>query len=430
MYVSAHSAWLGLAGLIAVVLVPSFTTVAVWAGVVLLLLALDILLAGPLRLIQIERDTSATIREGETGRSTLTFTNPSGRAFRGIVRDAWVPSAGASFERHPLDLPAGERRRVRTSLLPLRRGRRGADRITLRAAGPLKLAGRQESRAVPGEVLVLPPFRSRRHLASRLALLREMDGRSSVMTRGQGTEFDSLREYVIGDDVRSIDWRATARSADVVVRTWRPERDRRVVVVIDTGRHSAVRLGEGARLDTQIEATLLLAALAGHAGDRVDVLAVDTEIRARVTGTHGPKLMNALGIALSTVEPTLAETSWSTVSTAITSMLSRRALVVLVTAIEPSSITQGLLDAAAALARTHTVLVASSTDGAVEKLAADVADTDAAHVAAAAERTLLEREAGVARLVQRGIEVVQAPEDSFAPALADAYLALKRAGKL
>ena len=57
-----------------------------------------------------------------------------------------------------------------------------------------------------------------------MAKLRELEGNTPVLIRGQGTEFDSLREYVIGDDVRSIDWRATARRADVVVRTWRPER--------------------------------------------------------------------------------------------------------------------------------------------------------------------------------------------------------------
>ena len=85
---------------------------------------------------------------------------------------------------------------------------------------------------MPWQVRILPPFLSRKHLPSRLAKLRELDGMVPVLIRGQGTEFDSLREYVIGDDVRSIDWRATARRADVVVRTWRPERDRRVVIVL------------------------------------------------------------------------------------------------------------------------------------------------------------------------------------------------------
>ena len=117
-------------------------------------------------------------------------------------------------------------------------------------------------------VRILPPFLSRKHLPSRLAKLRELDGLLPVLIRGQGTEFDSLREYVVGDDVRSIDWRATARRADVVVRTWRPERDRRVVIVVDTGRTSAGRVGVDPtasdpggwpRLDWSLDAALLLA---------------------------------------------------------------------------------------------------------------------------------------------------------------------------
>src|SRR5690606_40202208 len=67
------------------------------------------------------------------------------------------------------------------------------------------------------------PFRSRRHLPGKLAKLQELEGQHRAMIRGQGSEFDSLREYVPGDDVRSIDWRATARRETVVVRTWRPE---------------------------------------------------------------------------------------------------------------------------------------------------------------------------------------------------------------
>src|SRR5262249_58314739 len=108
-----------------------------------------------------------------------------------------------------------------------------------RSIGPLGLAGRQTSHRVPWQIRILPPFLSRKHLPSRLAKLRELEGMTPVLIRGQGTEFDSLREYVIGDDVRSIDWRATARRGDVVVRTWRPEPDRRVVIVLDTARTSA-----------------------------------------------------------------------------------------------------------------------------------------------------------------------------------------------
>src|SRR5690606_4096198 len=176
-------------------------------------------------------------------------------------------------------------------LTPTRRGDREAVTVTGRSLGPFGVAGRQGAHRVPWSVRILPPFLSRKHLPSRLAKLRELDGMVPVLIRGQGTEFDSLREYVIGDDVRSIDWRATARRADVVVRTWRPERDRRVVIVLDTGRTSAGRVGVDPtagdpggwpRLDWSMDAALLLAALAARAGDHVDFLAHDRVSRAAV----------------------------------------------------------------------------------------------------------------------------------------------------
>src|SRR5690606_25446689 len=145
---------------------------------------------------------------------------------RAVVRDAWQPSAGTLDNRHRVDLPPGEARRLVTTLVPTRRGDRWADRVTIRSFGPVRRAARQVSLDVPGRLRVLPEFASRRHLPSRVARLRERVGRAAVEVRGPGTEFDPLREYVIGDDVRAIDWRATARRSEVVVRTWRPERDR------------------------------------------------------------------------------------------------------------------------------------------------------------------------------------------------------------
>ncbi|OOK72970.1 hypothetical protein BZL29_5135 [Mycobacterium kansasii] len=165
------------------------------------------------------------------------------RRFRGHIRDAWPPSARGEPRSHQVNIGGGERQQLTTQLRPVRRGDQRAAVVTARSLGPLGLAGRQRSQPVPGKVRVLPPFLSRKHLPSRLAKLREIDGLLPTLIRGQGTEFDSLREYVVGDDVRSIDWRATARRSDVMVRTWRPERDRRVVLVLDTGRMAAGRVG-------------------------------------------------------------------------------------------------------------------------------------------------------------------------------------------
>src|SRR5665811_2170959 len=266
----------------------------------------------------------------------------SGRRLRALVRDAWQPSAGATSNRHPVNLPDGESRRLVTPLRPTRRGDRYADRVTVRSFGPMRLAARQVSLSVPGRLRVLPEFASRRHLPSRLARLRELDGRTAVQVRGAGTEFDSLREYVIGDDVRSIDWRATARRSEVVVRTWRPERDRRVMIVLDTARTSAARIGDLPRIDASIEAALLLSALAARAGDRVDLIAFDRRIRSQVAGANGPRLLPVLADALAPVEPALVEADWPGIVGAVQQRLSRRSLVVLLTALEPSAVENSL----------------------------------------------------------------------------------------
>ena len=428
MVLTGRAALLVALGLPVVLLVPRHATWLGWLLLVVLVCVVDSRLAADPRRVVVRRHVPAAVRLTEPTVSTLTLTNDSGRRLRVLVRDAWQPSAGAQDNRHTVDLPDGESRRLRTALLPTRRGDLAADRVTVRSFGPAGIAARQFSHEVPGTLRVLPEFASRKHLPSRLARLRELDGRAAVQVRGQGTEFDSLREYVVGDDVRSIDWRATARRSEVVVRTWRPERDRRVLILLDTSRTSALRVGDAPRLDASIEAALLLATLASHAGDRVELIAYDRRTRARVAGMHGSRLMPALADALATVSPEITEIDWSGAVAVVQQRLSQRSLVVLLTAIEASAAESGLLEAVSRL--DHQVVVASVRD---PELAVLAAGRDSAHEvfdAAAAERAELERAAVTMRLRQRGAEVVDALPDDLAPGLADAYLALKAAGRL
>ena len=417
-------------GVVPVLLAPAYGVVLGWAVLVLLAVLVDLALAGSPRDLVVRRTVPGSVRLTQPSRSTLVVTNDGRHRVRGVVRDAWQPSAGATRNRHAVSLPPGESARLVTPLLPTRRGDRLADRVTVRSFGPLRLAARQRSADVPGRLRVLPEFASRRHLPSRLARLRELDGRTAVQIRGAGTEFDSLREYVIGDDVRSIDWRATARRSEVVVRTWRPERDRRVLIVLDTSRTSAARIGDVPRIDASMEAALLLAALASRAGDRVDLIAHDRRVRAQVAGTSGPRLLPALADALAPIDPSLVEADWASAVAVIRQRLSQRALVVLLTALEPAAVTSGLLPVIAPLAHDHTVVLASVADPEVADLATHRASASEVYDAAAAERTEIERASVLVRLRQRGVEVVDALPDDLAPRLADTYLALKAAGRL
>ncbi|GAA2749530.1 DUF58 domain-containing protein [Amnibacterium kyonggiense] len=408
-----------------------------WLGLVVLLVVIDVAAAASPRQVRLQRELPNAVRLGEPTEATLLVTNPGTRRIRGLLRDAWQPSAGATPTRWPLDLPGGERRAFRAALVPVRRGERRAEQVTVRSLGPLGVAGRQATLRAPGAIRVLPPFRSRRHLPSRLARLRELDGRTLLQVRGQGTEFDSLREYVRGDDVRSIDWRATARNPALpgagqrlMVRTWRPERDRRVVVVVDSGRTAAARIADEPRLDTAFESTLLLTALATRGGDRVDLLIWDRRVRARVHAAAPADVLHRMVDAMAPIDPELLETDWSGVPAQVRALTSQRALVVIVTSLEGAGSARGLLTMLPQLTSRHLVVIASVTDPAVAAMTTERHDLDETYLAAAAERTLLDTDRIGAAAARLGAQVVTAPPADLPPALADRYLALKAAGRL
>jgi uncharacterized protein (DUF58 family) len=429
MAISGRFVLLVLVGLVPVLLLPGWGTVFLVACSLSALAALDLVLAGSPRRVQIVRKEPGNVTLHGNAESLLTVSNDGGRRLRGTLRDAWQPSAGARNPLQDLDVPAGESRRATVHLRPVRRGDLKAAHITIRSFGPLLLAARQRTIDCPGLLRVLPPFHSRRHLPSKLRKLRELDGKAAVQIRGAGTEFDSLRDYVRGDDVRSIDWRATARRSAVVVRTWRPERDRRVVMLLDTSRTSAARIGDEPQLDTGMEAALLLGVLAERGGDRVDFLAFDRRTRARASAGRG-NLLSQLVQAMAPLEAELIELDWSAIPGQVRAVSAHRSLVVLLTSLEGGSPEEGLIPTAVQLSRQHVVVVAAVRDPQLGLMLQERDNATGVFRAAAAERALLQRAAVTAELRQHGVEVVDAEPQELPPRLADMYIRLKAAGRL
>lgn len=430
MVITGRVPLLLLLGLVPVVLRPSGGTVWMWLGVVAFVVLLDWLVATKPAHLSFDRPPVGTVRLGYPTSTTLTVANGGSRGLRGIVRDAWQPTAGAVGNRHKVRLTPGDRVLLTTALTPVRRGDLRAVGVTVRSFGPLGLAARQQTRVVPGAVRSLPPFESRKHLPSRLARLRELDGRAAVRVRGAGTEFDSLREYVRGDDVRSIDWRASARNRNVVVRTWQPERDRRVVLVLDTSRTSAARVDDVPRLDSAMDAALLLAALAARAGDRIDFVAGDRRIRTRLRSAGSRDVAARLQDAMADLQPVLAEADWSGIAGAVAELGRQRALVVLLTTLDPSAVEEGLLPVLPALTRHHRVVLASVNDPALAALTEGRDSIDEVYDAAAAEQVLRRRRRTGDLLSKLGVDIVDADAEKLPPALADHYLGLKARGLL
>ena len=432
MSISGRVPLLLLLGVGAVVLRPEMSTVWLWV--------LAVAAAGrrstccsrrrPAALA-LERPPVGTVRLGEP---TATRAGRDQRLAPAAARRR-ARRVAADRRRHRQPAPDRARRPATGSVLthaaaapPARRpARRRRDRPAARTAR----AGRRGSAPGPvdGAVRALPPFDSRKHLPSRLARLRDLDGRAAVRVRGQGTEFDSLREYVRGDDVRSIDWRASARNRNVVVRTWQPERDRRVVLVLDTSRTSAGRVGDVPRLDSAMDAALLLAALAARAGDRVDFVAGDRRVRSRLRFAGDRDVAAQLQEAMADLDPVIAEADWGALAGAVNGLGRQRALVVLLTPLEPSAVEEGLLPVLPALTRHHRVVLASVRDPELEQLTGARGHPRrglrrrrgrAGHRPAPAHRRAAARARGRRRRRRRDLP----------PALADHYLALKARGLL
>ena len=430
MTLTGRSALAALIGVLVILAARDGAALLVVNGLLLVAIAADVALAAATRPLQLTRAGETKVLLGQSAPVTLTVANRGRRTLRADIRDAWPPSAGAQPHHVRIRVPAAGQATLTSTLTPTRRGDKQAAVVTIRSLGPLGLAARQARRPVPWTVRVLPPFGSRRHLPGKLSRLRQLDGQHRALLRGQGSEFDSLREYVAGDDVRSIDWRATARRRDVMVRTWRPERDRRILIVLDTGRTSAGRVAGIPRLDTSMDAALLLTALAVRAGDRIDFLAVDRRLRARVVGASRSAVLPAVTDAMAAIEPELVETDAAALASAALTTARQRSLIVLLTDLNPAAVEEGLLPRLPLLAARNQVLVAAVADPALAEMAAGRADAGQVYAAAAAEQARAGRQRTSALLQRHGALVVDAPPDRLPPALADAYLELKAAGRL
>ncbi|GAA1820757.1 DUF58 domain-containing protein [Nesterenkonia flava] len=431
---------------LSVVILVLPATVWVCAAAVMLLVIADVLLAASPRRVRVVREDTPAVRAGEPVTARTLVENVGSRTLRGQVKDGWQPSAGARRPVQDVTIPAGERQLVEVPLRPQRRGNLRSEHLTVRSVGPLGMAGRQVVHRVPHAQRVLPPFSSRKHLPSKLQRLRELDGATAVQRRGAGTEFDSLRDYVHGDDVRSIDWRATARrhssaGQHLVVRTWRPERDRRVILCLDASRTSAARIGgvspddqtgaaDQPRLDTSMEAALLLGALASSAGDRVDFLAFHRDLVSQASSRSAGDFLHSMAHAMSQVSPVMMEADFSQLPAEVAAISSQRSLVVILTSLGSASLQEGLLPVLPALTAKHRVLIASVQDPELTRRITARQTVADVYSAAAAERSLIESEALIAELSALQVDVVEETPENLPPALADAYIRLKASGKL
>lgn len=382
--------------------------------------------------VRVARSAPRVLALGDEGELTWVVDNPARRSLAVALAEEPAPSLGVAHRRTRLQVPAGDAVEATTRLSPTRRGRFVLPGVTVRVDGPLGLGSRQHRRALAHELEVHPAFRSRREAELRVTRGRQLDvGQRSARALGRGTRFEALREYTPDDEVRRVDWAATARVGRPIVRTYRAERNQTVMVLLDTGRLMAGMVGDVPRLDHAMDATMALTTVATRLGDAAGMMAFSSQVRAAVPprGDRG-QLARVTG-AMFDLEPDLAESAYEDVFGVAVARQRRRSLLVLLTELSSEALAETLVPALPLLLSRHLVVVGSVRDPEVERWRTTPPhDVDEAYRAAGAVTVQRARERTADLLREMGAVVIDAPPGELAPRLADAYLDVKATGRL
>jgi uncharacterized protein (DUF58 family) len=318
--------------------------------------------------------------------------------------------------------------RLDSTLVASVRGRYVLPPVAVRATGPLGLARRDFRVGEPLEVGVYPDLPGARHLAAarRRTPARRDEGQVRAML-GLGTEFESVRDYAPDDDVRRINWAATARVGRPMTNQYRVERDREVLFLLDSGRLMAAPVGDATRLDIALDVLAAVAVAAEEAGDRVGALVFADEVRRELAPRR--KGAESLVLALAALEASPADSDYARAFQRAADR--KRAIVVVLTDLLDDSASRHLSDALPVLARRHPLVVVSARDPDIEAVLKRVPsrEVEVLEMAAALD-VLAGRDRIVARARAHGALVVDRTPDSLASACVAAYLAVKRRARL
>ncbi|WP_420129669.1 DUF58 domain-containing protein [Longimicrobium sp.] len=400
-------------------------------AVLVLLLIADALSIPPEDQLRLERRTPARISLGARAEVEIRIGNRTRRRVRVRVTDDLPPM----LERVGDDvadvwIPARQEERAPYTVATLRRGDGVFGDLHLRVAGPLGLAWRQrriergdEVRVVPG-VLEVKRYR----LLGLRNRLREA-GFRSVRQRGEGGSFESLREYVRGDDPRTLDWKASARRGGLIVKQFELERRQNVVIAIDAGRLMTQKVGERERLDYALTAALLLADVARVHDDAVGLLVFSDRVEAFIPPARNS--VSRLAEALGEVHARMVEPNYPAAFTYLARHVRKRSLLVLFTDLIDPLASAAVVSQLTRAADRHLPLAVAIRNPDLEAAAAQTA-TDEATVyrRAAAEELLQARAAALAAMQRAGVLVADTRPGDAVPAVVNRYLDVKRRGML
>lgn len=382
---------------------------------------------------RIEREMEERFAMGAENEVTIRIANRGRRKISFVVKDEFPPDMELMTPREAqLSIPAGRARAWTYSLLPTARGKYRFGDTQLRYRTRLGLLWRHATYSNATDVKVYPDIReARKHEIYAHRNRRPEPGLRRMRVRGQGREFESLREFVTGDEIRHISWAATARRGKLITRQYTIERSQNIVVLLDTGRLMTARIGKLTKLDHAVNATLSIAYVAAAGGDNVGLVAFSRRVVSYLPPRRGHDQINRLMESLYSLEPQMIEPSYKRAFNFFSANCHRRSLVIILTDLVDRDASAELLANTSQLVPRHLPLIITIGDTdlremvrATPQAAADV------YRQAVAEEILRQREEALTRIRHAGGLALDVPAGRLSLELVNKYLEVKERGLL
>lgn len=400
---------------------------AAWDFALLAVWAVDLRgLPGPDQL-EVSRLWHGPLAIGVPARVTLAVDNRSDSNLDVQVLDTPAEILRPDLPLVSLSVAAHGCARADYEIAPAERGDTRIGNGVVRYSSGWGLAVRWTEATLEQPVRVYPDMRDAQRLAFALIRSQQIDvEKRRARRRGLGREFESLRDYRDGDELRDVCWTASARRGRLVSKVYQPERSQAMWIVVDAGRLSRARIGAYRKLDHAANAAVALAQVAMLSGDRVGVFAYGRQPQQRVAPGRGTAHLRTIVEALAAVTGEPVEGNHLAAAAALRALQSRRALIVWLTEIAETAGVPDVIEGAQQMAGRHVVLLAVPRSTELLALADETpASPERMYRVMAAQQTVERREALVHSLRQRGVMALEWAPGQLSAALVERYLQVK-----
>jgi uncharacterized protein (DUF58 family) len=383
--------------------------------------------------VRIERHFGGRFAVGAETEVRIEIANHTARDITLIIKDEYPPQLKLSGAREArLSIEAQSTAALVYGLTPPKRGRFEFGLIAVRYFSRWGLAWRQARIGEPVAIKVYPNMRR-----AREAELKALGARSFVAARrksqwrGEGRDFESLRDYVRGDEMRHISWTATARRGKLVTRQYQMERDQTILIALDAGRLMTARIENETKLDSAVHAALALMSAAARAGDNAGLLVFGRRIKTYLPPKRGAEHLDAALEALHAIEPEMIEPSYSRAFEFVSANSRRRSLVVVLTDLVDEEGSRELLTSLKLLRPRHLPLVVTIADRDLKAVVRESPENESEmFTQSVAEEIMHLREAALRLVESQGGLALDVTAAVLAPKLLETYLRVKERGML